>query len=70
MTKPFRFRATDINLPTQKIIFNMDNDPTQEFPIPNETVPEDSTDRFWFLYNRLIELGVIPNQTPIYTPES
>ncbi len=67
MTDSFRFRATDVGLPTQKIIFETDGNPNQEFLIPDVVVPEDQTERFWFLYNKLVELGVIANRTPTYT---
>jgi hypothetical protein len=67
MTDSFRFRATDVGLPTQKIIFETDSNPNQEFLIPDAVVPEDQTERFWFLYNKLVELGVIANRTPTYT---
>lgn len=33
MTKAFKFRPSDVGLPTQKIIFDMEGEPTQEFPI-------------------------------------
>jgi hypothetical protein len=68
MTDSFRFRATDVGLPTQKIIFETDGNPNQEFAIPDLTVPEDQTERFWFLYNKLVELGAISNRTPTFTP--
>jgi hypothetical protein len=66
MTDSFRFRATDVGLPTQKIIYEVDGHPDQEFAIPDVTVPEEQTERFWFLYNKLVELGAIPDRTPIY----
>lgn len=67
MTKPFKFRPTDVSLETQRIIFEEEGSPTQEFAIPDMVLPEDPTERFWALYNKLVELGAIHDSKPIYT---
>lgn len=70
MTKAFKFRPSDVGTPNQKIIFDMEGEPTQEFPIPDLVVPDDGTQRFWLLYNKLVELGAIPDKKPIYESPS
>jgi hypothetical protein len=65
MTDKFTFNATDVGLPTQRIIFERADCPVQEFSIPELVLSDDTTQRFWMLYNKLVELGAIPDRTPI-----
>jgi hypothetical protein len=68
MTSTFRFNVIDVGLPTQRIVFDRDGEPLQEFAIPDTVVPEGTTERFWALYNKLYELGVVTVQTPGFNP--
>lgn len=67
MSDSFRFNAYDVGLPTQYILFSTDGQPDQKHEIPDVVLPEDGQQRFWVLYNKLVELGVIPNRTPTFT---
>lgn len=64
--KAFRFYPIDVGLATQKIVFVREGDPEQRFDIPDMTLPEDTTDRFWALYNKLFELNLVENKTPTF----
>jgi len=68
MTSTFRFNVIDVGLSTQRIVFDRDGEPLQEFAIPDTVVPEHTTERFWVLYNKLYELGVVTVQTPGFNP--
>lgn len=67
MTDTFTFNVYDIDQPTQHILFRPQGQPEQRFDIPNMPLPADGTQRFWALYNKLVELGAIPNRTPVFT---
>lgn len=66
MTDSFNFNAYDIGQPTQHIIFRQANAPEQRFEVPDMVIPQDPVERFWALYNKLVELGAIPNRTPVF----
>lgn len=66
MTTDFSFNAYDIGMPSQHIIFKQGGQETS-YPIQDLALPEDQAERFWVLYNKLVELGAIENRTPTFT---
>jgi len=68
MTNSFKFRPTDVGLPSQRIILDLEGEQTQEFPVPGFVIPENNPDRFWAMYNKLVELGAIPDRQPLFNP--
>lgn len=67
MTDSFSFNAYDVGLPTQHIVLRPQGQPDQRFEIPDLVLPAEAEPRFWTLYNKLVELGAIPNRTPVFS---
>lgn len=65
MTEAFSFNAYDIGQTGQYIMFRPAGGQEVRYSIPDMQLPEDQAERFWVLYNKLVELGAIPNRTPI-----
>jgi hypothetical protein len=66
MPDAFSFKPLDVGLPTQRIYFEPYGAPVQEFPIPDVVLPTDTTERFWAMYAKLVELGAIPDRKPTF----
>ncbi len=66
MNNPFTFNAYDIGQPTQHILFSEQGQSDVRYDIPDMAIPTNQEEKFWALYNKLIELGAIPDRTPVY----
>lgn len=66
MINSFTFNAYDVGQPTQYILFSQQGQPDVRYEIPDMTIPTDQQEKFWALYNKLVELGAIPNRTPVF----
>lgn len=66
MTEAFSFNAYDIGQTSQHIMFRPTGGQEVRYDIPGMQLPEDQAERFWVLYNKLVELGAIPNRTPTF----
>jgi hypothetical protein len=66
MTDTFTFNVYDVDLPTQHILLKVGGLAEQRFDIPGIALPTDGKQRFWALYNKLVELEAIPNRTPVF----
>lgn len=70
MTENFSFHAFDVGLPSQCIIFQAHDKPERRFDVPDMVMPQDQEERFWALYNKLVELEAIPNRMPVFNTSS
>ena len=68
MPDSFKFNAYNIGRTDQYILFLPADAVEQRFEVPDLVVPEDTTERFHVLYNKLVELGAIEDRTPTYAP--
>lgn len=68
MTERFTFNAYDVGQPSQHIIFKLGDEPEQKFAVPDLVIPTDANEKFRCLYDKLVELHVIPNRTGIFRP--
>lgn len=59
MAKQFSFKVVDVGLDSQRINLEVDGKAAESINIKGMVVPSDPSDRFWALYNKLVELKKI-----------
>lgn len=67
MNKPFKFLEIDNGQDTQRIAFTEEGETTKYHPIPGVVLPEDTAEKFWVMYQLLVDAGFIENKTPTFT---